>query len=70
MCLESADKIFTFSVLKQWLLQQREIEASFVHIIIKIGDSVGTREYHGFNTVVAYVTLPHNGQHRIYDSFV
>jgi len=70
MCLESADKIFIFFVLKQWLLQQREIEASFVHIIIEIGDSVGTREYHGFNTVVAYVTLTHNGQHRIYDSFV
>ena len=33
LCIESADKILIFVVLTQWLLQQREIEASFVYII-------------------------------------
>jgi len=33
VCIESADKILIFVVLTQWLLQQREIEASFVYII-------------------------------------
>jgi len=34
LCVESADKILTFAVLKRCLLQQRETEASFVFIIV------------------------------------
>jgi len=30
------DKILIIGVLKQWLLQQRETEASFVYIIIAV----------------------------------
>jgi len=30
------DKILIFAVLKQWLLQQRETEASFVYIIFAV----------------------------------
>jgi len=30
------DKILIFALLKQWLLQQRETEASFVYIIFAI----------------------------------
>ena len=33
LCLEFADKILIFAVLKQWLLQDRETEVSFVYII-------------------------------------
>ena len=32
LCLESVHYILRFVVLMQWLLQQRETEASFVHI--------------------------------------
>ena len=34
MCVEFADKVLILDVLKQWLLQVREIEASFLFIIM------------------------------------
>jgi len=36
MCLEFADKSLILAVLKQWLLQQRETEASSVYIIFAV----------------------------------
>jgi len=38
MCLEFADKMLIFAVLKHWLLQQRETEANFVYVIYKIAN--------------------------------
>ena len=38
------DTILTFAVLKQWLLQQSETEASFDRIILLISDSGTTHE--------------------------
>jgi len=36
LCLECADKTLIFAVLKQWLLQQRETEASFDYIMFGV----------------------------------
>jgi len=36
LCLEFADKMLIFAVLKRWLLQQRETEDRFVFIIFAV----------------------------------
>ena len=35
-CLEFADKILIFAILKQWLLQQRETEVCFVYVLLLV----------------------------------